>query len=169
MRLALVQRLRELGAEQRIGLQGMLQGMLRADQPVQQTATGALRATPAGLSPQVASELEAAEAVETAGEAAEEAAEEAVEQASDGAAAEAAAEAAEEIAGGADDDDDNMPIPIPWDNYAIAVPPTVTAAEVAVEVAEEAAEEPICLVCNDEIGVVSCEDGHLQCPGCASE
>ena len=171
-RLVHVQRARELGFEQTIHMQRMLQ----ADQPVQQTAIVALRAARAGPSPQVATEMEAAEAVEAAEAAAEEplaevveeVAEEAAEQASDRAAAEAAAEAAEEIAEGSDDDVDNMPMPIPDNNYAIAVP-TGTAAEVAVEVAEDAVEELTCLVCFEEIGVVSCEDGHMQCLGCASE
>ena len=160
MRLELVQNARQLGAEQRIRLRRMLD----EDQP------GALRATPAGPAPQVASELEAAEAVEAAEEAlaeaveeveeeaAEEVTEEAAEEASDGAAAEEAEEFAE---GSADDNDEPMPMLIPEE----------TAMGVAAEVVEEATEALFCLVCSDELqaGAVSCEDGHLQCPNCAGE
>ena len=160
MRLELVQNARQLGAEQRIRLRRMLD----EDQP------GALRATPAGPAPQVASELEAAEAVEAAEEAlaeaveeveeeaAEEVTEEAAEEASDGAAAEEAEEIAE---GSADDNDEPMPMLIPEE----------TAMGVAAEVVEEATEALFCLVCSDELqaGAVSCEDGHLQCPNCAGE
>ena len=158
MRLELVQNARQLGAEQRIRLRRMLD----EDQP------GALRATPAGPAPQVASELEAAEAVEAAEEAlaeaveeveeeaAEEVTEEAAEEASDGAAEEEAEAIAE---GSADHNDEPMLIP------------EETAMGVAAEVVEEATEALFCLVCSDELqaGAVSCEDGHLQCPNCAGE